>query len=289
LNDNNLSGNIPPEIGNLYNLEGLGLLRNKLSGSIPSEIGNLLKLTGMELGDNNLTGSIPPEIGNLTQLTFLVLYYNQLSGSIPPEIGNLTNLGFILGLGHNQLSGSIPPELGNLIKLNRLGLNNNQLSGAIPPELCNLTNLLVFGIANNNLSGCYDSCMQDFICGQLALHSWFDGNININDGNDFDASVEEFCATGAGLCDTIPCNMDDWTALKALYVSTEGDNWLNREGWDVMIANFDSPPTDCNLGDLYGVTLDENGRVSCIDLDGDANCNYISDEGNNLTDLYLLK
>jgi len=68
-----------------------------------------------------------------------------------------------------------------------------------------------------------------------------------------------WCAVGVGSCSN--CHIDDWTALKAIYESTNGDNWTNREGWDVIIANQSSPPADCNLGDLYGVTLDENGRV----------------------------
>jgi hypothetical protein len=42
-----LSGSIPPEIGNLNSLQNLALDINSLSGSIPAEIGNLKKLTDM--------------------------------------------------------------------------------------------------------------------------------------------------------------------------------------------------------------------------------------------------
>ncbi len=41
LTDKNLTGSIPPEIGDLENLEALGLAFNRLSGYIPSEIGGL--------------------------------------------------------------------------------------------------------------------------------------------------------------------------------------------------------------------------------------------------------
>ncbi len=101
--------------GEYYSIENtteLNLSDNELTGSIPPEIGNLTNLTGLILYDNQLTGEIPSEIGNLTNLTNLNLYYNQLTGSIPPEIGNLTNL-TNLNLSGNQLSGIIPDEICN--------------------------------------------------------------------------------------------------------------------------------------------------------------------------------
>jgi len=52
----------------------------ELTGSIPPEIGNLTNLTELFLLGNHLTGSIPPEIGNLTNLTDLYLYTNQPFG-----------------------------------------------------------------------------------------------------------------------------------------------------------------------------------------------------------------
>jgi len=47
LDNNELSGEIPPEIGELTALETLNLSENKLTGSIPSELGNLKKITGI--------------------------------------------------------------------------------------------------------------------------------------------------------------------------------------------------------------------------------------------------
>ena len=152
LEDNGLSGSIPPELGNLTALEVLYLRRNQLSGSIPPELGNLTALEWLDLDANELSGSIPPELGNLTALEELGLDANELSGSIPPELGNLTALE-ALDLSRNQLSGSIPPELGNLTRLRGLGLAQNGLSGSIPPELGNLTALVSLGLEYNWLSG----------------------------------------------------------------------------------------------------------------------------------------
>ena len=131
---NQLSGSIPPALGNLANLEWLLLLGNQLSGSIPSELGNLNNLIGLRLNGNQLSGSIPPALGNLANLKGLFLDGNQLSGSIPSELGNLANLQTLLLRG-NQLSGSIPPALGNLANLEWLYLGGNQLAGCIPGSL----------------------------------------------------------------------------------------------------------------------------------------------------------
>ena len=150
--ENQLTGNIPPEIGILTNLTGLFLSYNYLRGEIPSEIGNLRNLTELHLGHNGLQGEIPPEIGNLVNLTYLSLWDNELTGSIPPEIGNLTSLIF-LSISENKINGQIPLELGNLIHLNSLGLFNNELTGSIPSEIGNLTNLTYLGLFNNELTG----------------------------------------------------------------------------------------------------------------------------------------
>ena len=158
LNDNQLSGSIPLELGNLANLERLWLYNNQLSGSMPPELGNLANLETLWLHNNQLSGSIPPELGNLANLERLRLHNNQLSESIPPELGNLANLKF-LSLGGNQSSGSIPSELGNLANLESLGLENNQLSGSIPPELGNLANLESLGLSGNQLSGCVPAAL----------------------------------------------------------------------------------------------------------------------------------
>ncbi len=152
LENNSLSGSIPPEIGNLDQLTYLYLNVNQLSGSIPSEIGDLDNLITIFLNHNQLNGSIPPEIGSMQNLYELGLYHNQLSGDIPGGIGDLPSIAY-LDLSENQLTGTIPPELGNLTNLVRLNLSNNQLSGNIPPELGNLIKLQSLDLYNNNLTG----------------------------------------------------------------------------------------------------------------------------------------
>ena len=57
----------------------LNLGENNLTGELPAELGNLTNLTGLHLTQNALTGSIPSELGNLTNLIALWLWGNQLS------------------------------------------------------------------------------------------------------------------------------------------------------------------------------------------------------------------
>ena len=163
LGDNQLSGNIPDEIGNLTNLQTLYLSRNPLSGNIPDEIGNLTNLQTLALRDSQLSGNIPDEIGNLTNLRDLDLGGNLLFGNIPDEIGKLTNLQ-TLYLDGNQLSGNIPDEIGNLTKLASLNFNYNQLSGSLPTSVSRLTQLTSnysFQLIKNNLSGVIPSEIKD--------------------------------------------------------------------------------------------------------------------------------
>lgn len=59
------------------------------------------------------------------------------------------------------------------------------------------------------------------------------------------------------------CHIDDWTALKALYESTDGDNWNINTGWEAVTSN--TPPLNCNLDDLIGVIV-RDGRVAFLEL-----------------------
>lgn len=149
---NQLAGSLPPQLGNLANLEFLALYNNQLMGSIPPELENAAALLYVYLGNNELSGSIPPELGNLPGLVELSLYDNRLSGSIPPALAQLASLE-ILFLDGNDLSGSIPPQLGSLANLRVLFLFRNRLSGAIPPEIGSLASLETTYLNDNQLRG----------------------------------------------------------------------------------------------------------------------------------------
>ncbi len=152
LQGNQLTGILPPELGNLVKLGWMELQGNQLTGEIPAEFGNLLNLRALNLQGNQLTGVLPAELGNLSKLEFLELQGNQLAGEISSELGNLLNLS-TLDLQDNQFTGMLPPELGNLSQLEFLELQGNQLTGEIPATLGNLPNLLEMNLAGNQLTG----------------------------------------------------------------------------------------------------------------------------------------
>ena len=222
LQEKELNGSLPIELGSLSSLEWLYLHDNDLSGEIPSELGRLTKLQRLFLYDNELGGPVPGELGDIEALEFLAMYGNDLSGEIPAKLGDAPNLERLL-LQDNELSGEIPGELGTPKSLTHLIINNNSLTGEIPHELGNLPNLEWLYLSGNSLTGCIPE------------------QLRLVDHNDFGELVNAIC---------------DFDALVALYDAAGGADWTNSENW----------MTDSPLGEWYGVTTDEMGRVSVLDL-----------------------
>jgi internalin A len=134
---------LPPEIGQLQNLQLLQLDSNSLH-TLPPEIGLLQNLYELIVTDNQLI-TLPPEIGELSHLQFLSLTSNQLT-VLPPEIGQLQQL-IWLNLNDNQLT-SLPPEIGQLQNLQQLTICNNQITH-LPLEMSQMDSLLYMCIGKN--------------------------------------------------------------------------------------------------------------------------------------------
>jgi len=88
-------------------LKSIDLSSNDLTGEVPKEVGYLVGLVSLNLSRNNFHGEIPSEIGNLSSLEFLDLSRNNFSGNIPSTLPNIDSLG-VLDLSNNNLSGRIP-------------------------------------------------------------------------------------------------------------------------------------------------------------------------------------
>lgn len=257
-----LSGPIPPEVGELANLERLLLDHNSLSGRIPSELGSLANLRLLDLSSNALTGPIPRELGNLNELRELDLHGNDgIEGEIPPELGNLTKL-VELHLWRNKLQGRIPPELGRLAALEVLWLEANDLEGEVPPEIGNLMQMRALGLSANALTGPLPASLHglerlveiafsdnDGLCapGTVAFAEWLEGM-------EYRERYGPFC------------NEYDIAALESLYESASGSEWTNNTGW------LGGPA----LGLWHGVLADSLGRVVELNLSGNGLAGRIS-------------
>ncbi|CAI0441070.1 unnamed protein product [Linum tenue] len=145
----NVTGVLPPELGNLTRLTELSLLGNRLSGTIPSQIGNIATLEALVLEDNLLGGPIPRSIGNLRRLKRLLLSANNFTGSLPDSLGNLQNIEDLID--GSSLSGNLPEFIGNWTNLDRLDFQGTSMLGPIPTAVSMLTNLTQLRISD--LSG----------------------------------------------------------------------------------------------------------------------------------------
>ena len=272
---NQLTGEIPSEIGQLTNLVHLHLFNNQLTGEIPSEIGQLTNLENLQLFNNQLTGEIPSEIGQLTNLENLQLFNNQLNGEIPESIGNLINLNNLV-LYNNQLTGEIPSDIGNLTNVNFLYLNDNELTGEIPFEICNIADPMP-SLFNNQLCPPYPDCIS-----QSNIDS-FDTSecLSCEDGYLPDCNGDGDCCPeswiGDGWCDdgeqSTACNLicyeEEVSDCNECPDSIMGDT--NYNGYvnisDIMIV------INCILTNSCSICFDVNydGNIDVIDIIGIVN------------------
>ncbi|KAG8378361.1 hypothetical protein BUALT_Bualt08G0129400 [Buddleja alternifolia] len=148
----NITGPIPFEIGNLTGLRVLSLTLNQLTGFIPTTFGNLKQLEGIYLNDNRLRGYIPPDLCQMNNLVEFYVNGNMLTGAIPDCLGELTSLRKVY-LGSNNLNSTLPSNFWNLLDLLELNLSSNYLNGQISSEIGSLKVINILDLSWNQFSG----------------------------------------------------------------------------------------------------------------------------------------
>ncbi|KAL4334529.1 hypothetical protein GQ457_07G015140 [Hibiscus cannabinus] len=242
----NLTGNIPPHLGNLSFLVSLDFSRNHFFGHLPEELGHLHRLRIVKLSFNDLNGEIPPWFGNLHRVKMLEMGSNNFTGTIPQTLVNMSNLE-ILNLGSNQLFGQVPSSIPNISSLKEIDFGDNSLSGSLVHDFCvQLPNLESLRLYGNVFSGCIPSSIGK--CSNLQI---------------LDLKANEFSGV-------IPRSIGNLTQLKGLYLddnNLEGEipeeigNLLNIE--ELVIQNMKSlggqiPSSIFNISSLKAIALANN-------------------------------
>ncbi|KAK7335220.1 hypothetical protein VNO80_26997 [Phaseolus coccineus] len=80
LSCNQLTGEIPHQIGDLHGLRSLNLSHNHLNGLIPESFHKLETIESLDISNNNLSGQIPLQLLDLHFLAVFNVSYNNLSG-----------------------------------------------------------------------------------------------------------------------------------------------------------------------------------------------------------------
>jgi len=290
LSDNLLEGDIP-EFRKLDNLKLLWLDKNMLTGSIP-EFSSLRKLESLRLEDNFLDGPIP-DFCCLSRMITLLLYNNNFTGPLP-KFESLPNLRTLF-VNDNMLSGEIHDfEVhDNFVHLNA---ENNNFTGPIP-ALEHLENFKFLELENNNLSGCvpeYVCDLEEFtIVGNELLA--FSGNADYCDPNLNQVNVycggsqmwdygitDENCECQPRGC---PSPHPDLAELIKFYHATDGENWLDNNGWRQAAIGATCNPCENHFryGKWAGIRCQDGiTRLLSIDMDGVADGAPLNFQGNNL-------
>ena len=154
---NDLTGEIPDEIGQLSRLEILLMQYNpNLSGPIPvglKALSNSNAIRKIALQACNLNGTIPQWIGTeLKSLEYLGLGNNKLSGPVPSTITELPNLE-VLALDDNDLTANID-MFHTLTNIRSLLLEDNKITGTLSNALfASWKNLTYLDLSDNMITG----------------------------------------------------------------------------------------------------------------------------------------
>ena len=303
LHDNHLTGPIPSELGKLANLEHLNLSNNQLTGAIPSELGNATNLQVMYLHNNQLTGSLPLSFANLVEVEDFWFHLNP--GGLCAEADAVIQKwldGIKRVLGPNcspSVTLSVtPPNLVEGSGATPVMLTANQTPVSRPTPV----HLFVGGTAKvgenqdytlNNFSGSFNLIFDVLIipansASGTTIMTFFpladsliEGRENIilqaargEVGEAFQGLIFEGWAI-LTLKDQTPCAPRERAALEVLYHATGGTSWANRTNW------LSTKP----LSKWHGVTVNNNGCVTHLDLSDNRLTGHLPSQLGNLVNL----
>ncbi len=260
LPQNNLTGQITPEIKDCSELRTLNLAQNGIGGEIRWQIFNPPNIERIKLDSNFLTGKVPAQVLTAYNLRALYLSTNSLN-DIPSAISAMPYLDtldisnnfftfddirYILGGGINVFKYLPQRRVGDLLNVNILKSQSYTLD-AIVTDLGSTyqwfkDGSLIAGATNRTYTildakvsdaGTYSCNIKNPDVPLLTLQR---NNIKINVDNSVD-------------------RVKDSLALVLFYNSTNGPNWTNKTNW-----------LTGKLNTWYGVTISADNRVTELNL-----------------------
>ncbi|KAJ6750412.1 hypothetical protein OIU85_000991 [Salix viminalis] len=155
VSNNKFTGEIPKVFCSLASLSVLELSNNNLSGKLPPCLGNKRSaISVLNLGDNSFSGDIPETFTSGCSLRVVDFSKNKLEGKIPRSLANCTKLE-ILNLEKNKINDVFPSWLGILPDLRVLILRSNRLHRVIgkPRNNVEFPRVQIVDLSNNSFKG----------------------------------------------------------------------------------------------------------------------------------------
>jgi len=278
LSFNNFNGNISQDIGKLSNLRILRAYGNNLTGNIPSQFGLLKELNELVLSENDLTGSIPVELSDMPNLEEISIHQTTninggLTGTLP-DFANCIKLS-TLHLNSNSIAGPLPDDFLKFTKVTNMAievdLSDNIITGAIPSDWAHIPYLEI-ELTNNKIVS-----ISSGLCENGPNREWQSGIVESYGCNAILCDKETFNALGKQMdyytkCEACPSSefmgatqcgdaqsKDAFDILESLYISTNGQNWNNTEGWLENASICDWYGVVCEGNKVIKITLSNNG------------------------------
>ena len=152
LQQQNISGTLPPDLGLLTSMENFEIYENDLYGTIPDSFNKWTNLTTFYVFHNKITGTVPFSVGQWSKLQQVSFAFNRMTGTLPSSIARWTNLDYFGAYG-NQFNGSIPDGVGQWKNMLYFNIHRNSFSGSLPTSIGQLTELQTFNILDNRIIG----------------------------------------------------------------------------------------------------------------------------------------
>ncbi|CAN1344612.1 Receptor-like protein EIX2 [Linum perenne] len=178
LDDCQLFGQFPDDIGKFKSLNLISLQNNSISGPLPLSFGELTSLQYVNLADNQIKGTIPASFGELTELEYVDISHNSMEGVVSFDIilTNLTKLASFYASGNQMVLEAgpdwVPPEYLEVLHLNSwyvgpgfpkwlqsfrylgsLDMSNSGISEPIPGYISINSSFSMLDFSRNNLEG----------------------------------------------------------------------------------------------------------------------------------------